>query len=76
MKVEATAHPGIFVEENIKSPTFQAYQILIYLTRPERVPASGGERGFQQGSAAAYVFRSGRLVEIWASRESPGPSRS
>jgi uncharacterized membrane protein HdeD (DUF308 family) len=28
MKTEATAHPGIFVEETIKSPTFQAYQIL------------------------------------------------
>src|SRR5215467_16122061 len=28
MKAEATAHTGIFVEENIKSPTFQAYQLL------------------------------------------------
>jgi hypothetical protein len=28
MKAEATTHPGVFVEENIKSPTFQAYQIL------------------------------------------------
>src|SRR5256885_871046 len=28
MKAEATTHPGIFVEETIKSPTFQAYQIL------------------------------------------------
>jgi len=28
MKLEATAHPGIFVEETLKSPTFQAYQIL------------------------------------------------
>jgi hypothetical protein len=28
MKVEATAHPGVFVEETMKSPTFQAYQIL------------------------------------------------
>src|SRR5262245_4581815 len=28
MKTAATAHPTILVEENIKSPTFQAYQIL------------------------------------------------
>src|SRR5690349_12896780 len=29
MKADATTvHPGVFVEENIKSPTFQAYQIL------------------------------------------------
>jgi len=28
MKADATVHPGIFVEESIKSPTFQAYQIL------------------------------------------------
>src|SRR5436853_807933 len=28
MKVEATAHPGVFVEETMKSPAFQAYQIL------------------------------------------------
>src|SRR5256885_1365433 len=28
MKIEATAHPGVFVEESMKSPTFQAYQIL------------------------------------------------
>jgi hypothetical protein len=28
MKAEATVHPGVFVEETMKSPTFQAYQIL------------------------------------------------
>jgi hypothetical protein len=28
MKADATIHPGIFVAESIKSPTFQAYQIL------------------------------------------------
>jgi hypothetical protein len=28
MKAQATVHPGIFVEETMKSPTFQAYQIL------------------------------------------------
>src|SRR5947208_3601535 len=28
MKAEATAHPGMFIEESIKSPTYQAYQIL------------------------------------------------
>src|SRR5947209_8378412 len=28
MKTEATAHPGVFMEETVKSPTFQAYQIL------------------------------------------------
>src|SRR5438874_567601 len=28
MKAEATAHPGVFVEETIQSPAFQAYQIL------------------------------------------------
>ena len=28
MKADAIAHPGILVEESIKSPTFQAYQIL------------------------------------------------
>src|SRR5437868_3229078 len=28
MKAEATAHPGVFMEETVKSPTFQAYQIL------------------------------------------------
>src|SRR5437763_1692973 len=28
MKADATAQAGIFIEENIKSPTFQAYQIL------------------------------------------------
>src|SRR6476619_532056 len=28
MKAEATVHPGIFVEETMKNPTFQAYQIL------------------------------------------------
>lgn len=28
MKTDATVHPGVFVEGNIKSPAFQAYQIL------------------------------------------------
>jgi hypothetical protein len=28
MKAEATVHPGVFVQETMKSPTFQAYQIL------------------------------------------------
>jgi hypothetical protein len=28
MKADTTIHPGIFVAESIKSPTFQAYQIL------------------------------------------------
>src|SRR5262245_31390628 len=28
MKAAATAHTAVFVDENIKSPTFQAYQIL------------------------------------------------
>ena len=28
MKADATAHPGVFIEESIKSPTFQAYEIL------------------------------------------------
>jgi hypothetical protein len=28
MKADATVHPGVFVEETMKSPTFQAYQIL------------------------------------------------
>jgi len=28
MKTEATAHPGVFIEENMHSPAFQAYQIL------------------------------------------------
>src|SRR4051812_7091254 len=28
MKAEATVHSGVFVEETMKSPTFQAYQIL------------------------------------------------
>ena len=28
MKMEATTHPGVFVEETMKSPAFQAYQVL------------------------------------------------
>ena len=28
MRTDATVHPGVLVEETIKSPTFQAYQIL------------------------------------------------
>jgi len=28
MKTDVTTHPGIFEEDNIKNPTFQAYQIL------------------------------------------------
>ena len=28
MKADVAVHPGVFVEENIKSPAFQAYQIL------------------------------------------------
>jgi len=28
MKIEATAHPGVFVEETMRSPGYQAYQIL------------------------------------------------
>jgi hypothetical protein len=29
MKIEAgTTHPGVFVEENLKSPTYQAYQLV------------------------------------------------
>ncbi len=28
MKADATAHPGLFIEESIKNPAVQAYQIL------------------------------------------------
>ena len=27
MKIEATAHPGVFVEETMRNPGYQAYQI-------------------------------------------------